>query len=490
MISNYLDKIVEVFNGVESKKTKEEAMDCYMLLRQIHLQSVKGIINPSEEVKIVNYDYNNQRNKNVENNIKKNENVKLSELNSRAKIVGVDVRGLTEDLAEDAIKRAIYKRMLQTFVASYGIPILVALVLIGAVVALVAYAISKIKDVVSEGGSGEGVQQDEGVTTANSWIEAVGAKGYKITGRFGETRPGHLHGGVDIAMPIGTAVTAPFSGTVTLVKTQPGGAGNYIQVTSKSGTYRVTFMHLSSTLVRQGQQVQAGQVVARSGNTGNSTGPHLHFELDRLSEGKAQKVNPLSEAYHFQQDFDLTVKAEVGSSTQRQRANFAYETFKRNGFTDNQAAALTGLIYQETRFSDSAIKGLGVAQWTNTGNRRSKIIAAYNRINHKHVSSIGEIPYEDQVLMMIYELKTKYAKIIPILNRDESLPQKLQEDLFLGYSNGKGDGNLTTYQVVNKVPAYQKQYRKYGTDFARSAEREYWEGQLVIRSWRNNSNVK
>lgn len=108
-----------------------------------------------------------------------------------------------------------------------------------------------------------------------------------ITSRYGY-RWGRFHRGLDIGTPTGTAILAADSGTVT----QSGWSGAYgILVTINHGNGFVTkYAHNSATLVSVGQHVQKGQQIARSGSTGNSTGPHLHFEVIK----NGSNVNPLS----------------------------------------------------------------------------------------------------------------------------------------------------------------------------------------------------
>ena len=85
------------------------------------------------------------------------------------------------------------------------------------------------------------------------------------------------HKGVDWALPIGTAVVASNAGTVT----KAGWASGYgYAVYIKHADGRETrYAHLSKVLVKVGQTVSQGQRIALSGNTGRSTGPHLHFEI-------------------------------------------------------------------------------------------------------------------------------------------------------------------------------------------------------------------
>jgi murein DD-endopeptidase MepM/ murein hydrolase activator NlpD len=85
------------------------------------------------------------------------------------------------------------------------------------------------------------------------------------------------HNGLDIAVAEGTAVIAVKSGKVTEVRTSAT-YGKLLKYETTDG-YTVMYAHLSKVLVRKGERVKQGQKVAESGNTGLSTGPHLHYSL-------------------------------------------------------------------------------------------------------------------------------------------------------------------------------------------------------------------
>ncbi|MGG2398523.1 peptidoglycan DD-metalloendopeptidase family protein [Pseudomonas sp. SH1-B] len=92
---------------------------------------------------------------------------------------------------------------------------------------------------------------------------------------------------VDIAMPEGTPIVAARAGMVVKTENQQSGrgnnpAGNFVRILHDDGTMGV-YLHLmkGSVSVREGQRVETGSLLARSGNTGNSTGPHLHFVVQR-----------------------------------------------------------------------------------------------------------------------------------------------------------------------------------------------------------------
>jgi murein DD-endopeptidase MepM/ murein hydrolase activator NlpD len=98
--------------------------------------------------------------------------------------------------------------------------------------------------------------------------------------RFGAGRTGHVHQGQDIIAAEGTPVVTPVAGIVFWRAYQAGGAGYYVVIRGDDGS-DYAFMHFQagSTLVEKGQRVAAGQRLASVGNTGDSHGAHLHFEI-------------------------------------------------------------------------------------------------------------------------------------------------------------------------------------------------------------------
>ncbi len=88
----------------------------------------------------------------------------------------------------------------------------------------------------------------------------------------------HFHTGIDLVEPIGSPIYAADDGIVALVGSSSSGYGNYV-VIAHSGGLATLYGHLSTALVKIGQSVTQGQVVGLEGATGNTTGPHLHFEL-------------------------------------------------------------------------------------------------------------------------------------------------------------------------------------------------------------------
>ncbi|MFF7855026.1 peptidoglycan DD-metalloendopeptidase family protein [Streptomyces sp. NPDC007904] len=112
--------------------------------------------------------------------------------------------------------------------------------------------------------------------------------GYKVAGSMWSSG---YHTGVDFAVPAGTSLKAVGSGTVVSAG-WAGAYGNQVVIQLADGYY-AQYAHLSSLSVSAGQTVSGGQQVGLSGSTGNSTGPHLHFEI-RTSPNYGSDVDPVS----------------------------------------------------------------------------------------------------------------------------------------------------------------------------------------------------
>ena len=111
-----------------------------------------------------------------------------------------------------------------------------------------------------------------------------------LSSPFG-SRWGRMHEGIDLAVPEGTPVKAAECGTVAYVSENAGGYGKFIRIDHGYGV-ETAYAHLSDIRVTSGQQVAKGTVIALSGNTGRSTGPHLHFEI-------TQDGNPIDPLKHL-----------------------------------------------------------------------------------------------------------------------------------------------------------------------------------------------
>lgn len=109
---------------------------------------------------------------------------------------------------------------------------------------------------------------------------------YPITQYFGEhaidySQWGYIgHNGVDFGTPLNTPIYASADGQIDKIAFENGGYGNYVKVKHNGGEYYTYYCHLSNSRVRTvGYKIKAGELIAYSGNTGASTGPHLHWGL-------------------------------------------------------------------------------------------------------------------------------------------------------------------------------------------------------------------
>ena len=152
----------------------------------------------------------------------------------------------------------------------------------------------------------ENINEKDRADNQNIQIENIESKGFgkilwpvkygKITSKFGNRNHPVLksvkfHRGVDIAVSVGTPVYSGIKGRVTFAG-RKGNYGNLVEIEGNDGI-KVRYAHLNSIDVVTGQKVSDGEKVAETGNTGMSTGPHLHYEII-IDENP---VNPLNFAH-------------------------------------------------------------------------------------------------------------------------------------------------------------------------------------------------
>ncbi|EKD87671.1 MAG: peptidase, M23/M37 family protein [uncultured bacterium] len=118
-------------------------------------------------------------------------------------------------------------------------------------------------------------------------INASSPEGAPVNGALTQTsHEGHV--ALDFGIPIGTDVKTTMEGKITFAGWNNEGYGNLVIV--ENGAYKTYYAHLSNIPVNVGQSVKTGDVIGLSGNTGNSTGPHLHYEIRK--NGIA--INPIT----------------------------------------------------------------------------------------------------------------------------------------------------------------------------------------------------
>lgn len=119
---------------------------------------------------------------------------------------------------------------------------------------------------------------------------------FRLTGKFGELSPVRdfqPHSGIDLAMPEGTTLRAIKDGVIDHVFDGTGAIGKGVSISLPDGT-RAIYGHMNEVKAHVGEHVHAGEVIGLSGNTGNSTGAHLHFGL-KDTGGHAIDPTPLAD---------------------------------------------------------------------------------------------------------------------------------------------------------------------------------------------------
>ena len=157
----------------------------------------------------------------------------------------------------------------------------------------------------------------------------------KITSPFGP-RWRRMHNGLDLKVNIGDTIVAAFDGKVRIVRYERRGYGKYVVIRHDNGLETI-YGHLSKQLVEENQLVKAGEVIGLGGNTGRSTGSHLHFETRFLGIA----INPI---YMF--DFP---KQDIVADTYTFRKT---KGVKRAGSHDTQVADGT-IRYHKVKSGDT-----------------------------------------------------------------------------------------------------------------------------------------
>lgn len=154
----------------------------------------------------------------------------------------------------------------------------------------------------------------------------------RITSNFGPRRY-RYHYGTDLSIKIGDSILAAFNGRVRIIDYEQRGYGHYVVIRHTNGLETV-YAHLSKVLVKHNQNVKAGDLIALGGNTGRSTGPHLHFETRYLGNA----INP---AYIINFEENTTFASE-------------YLITKRHSFSyQKEAKAMKAAKYYKVKSGDT-----------------------------------------------------------------------------------------------------------------------------------------
>ena len=205
---------------------------------------------------------------------------------------------------------------------------------------------------------------------------AMPTKNRVVTSGYGR-RWGRMHKGLDVKVYIGDTIVSAFDGKVRIVRYEPNGYGNYVVIRHNNGLETV-YGHLSKQLVRENQEVHAGDVIGLGGNTGRSTGSHLHFETRFLGVA----INP---ALLF--DFGMQdVTGDFYTFRKNRAYNMDRTTARRtSNASKNESSEKSGARYHkvhkgETLSTISKKYGLSVQQ-----------LCKLNGISTKTVLQVGKV---------------------------------------------------------------------------------------------------
>lgn len=211
---------------------------------------------------------------------------------------------------------------------------------------------------------------------------------YPITQKFGEIIPGvtyknEPHTGIDFACPLGTTILASENGSVFFAGWNPNGYGNMVMIRHSDLNVSL-YAHLSVVSVKVGQIVRKGEKIGESGTSGNSTSPHLHFEL-RDNFGKAfdpmtvltstddsvvvaeNATTTLKNADAFEEGDTVKVVAPLGAKAffrgfndktaypQGSRFYYTGKTEQRNGYTYMEVIPLSVPMWVAVHDNDTQI---------------------------------------------------------------------------------------------------------------------------------------
>ena len=194
----------------------------------------------------------------------------------------------------------------------------------------------------------------------------------KITSKFGPRRR-RMHNGIDVKVYIGDTIRSAFAGKVRVVKNQGRrvGYGKYVIIRHENGLETV-YAHLDKQLVSEDQYVEAGEVIGLGGNTGRSTGSHLHFETRFLGQAinpallfNFEKQDIVTDSYLFTKgrnryrSTQSSVVASSGGDTQyyKVRKGDSLERISRKtGVSINRLCKLNGITTKTTLRINQVLK--------------------------------------------------------------------------------------------------------------------------------------
>lgn len=193
------------------------------------------------------------------------------------------------------------------------------------------------------------------------------------------------HNGIDIPIASGTKLYSAVDGVITEQANDPYGYGNYVKIENDS--CGILYAHLSKFVLKAGDKVKAGDLIGYSGNSGNSTGPHLHFAVfpkprDR-SNGYNGYIDPLGSLVKWEDSAD-SLEAKV-EELRKQREEYRKEITK---LKENIAKCAEA---KEKFALDAKIASATIIELED---QHKKKIEEFNQIIHSKTKAVEELEYE------------------------------------------------------------------------------------------------
>lgn len=247
-----------------------------------------------------------------------------------------------------------------------------------------------------------------------------------------------FHRGIDIAMAKGTRLDANIGGKVVASgdakkNGMSGTYGNVVVIQDTNGMKHI-YAHLDKAMAKLGDTITAGMQIGTIGSTGNSTGNHLHYEINKNG-------NPIDPSNYLNDARNGKVSASYSSSSSQQAVVWNY--FKNKGLNDKAIAGIMGNIQQESGFNSSAVNkssgASGIFQWL--GGRKNGL--------QDYAKSVGK-SWSDLQVQLDYawkELQGSEKKSLASLQRNDlSASQHASEfDRLFERSGGSAVGKRQDY---------------------------------------------
>lgn len=283
------------------------------------------------------------------------------------------------------------------------------------------------------------IQQTGNISTSSSPSSNQNLSGWNgtISSGYGQ-RGSEFHRGIDIAMAKGTRLDANISGKVVASgdakkNGMHGSYGNVVVIQDTNGMKHI-YAHLDKAIAKLGDTITAGMQIGTIGSTGNSTGNHLHYEINKNG-------NPIDPSNFLNDARSGKVSASYSSSNSQQAVVWNY--FKNKGLNDKAIAGIMGNIQQESGFNSSAVNkssgASGIFQWL--GGRKNGL--------QEYAKSLGK-SWTDLQVQLDYawkELQGSEKKSLASLQRNDlSASQHASEfDRLFERSGGSAVGKRQDY---------------------------------------------